>query len=483
MERSAIILEKLREQKIQPVKKKKRELPDILVILFSMMILTAIATYFIQGGEFDREVTESGREVIVNGTYEKIETNRTGILDLFYGVFGGMEEASGIIFLILICGGSIGILSKTGAIDKGINSMIVKTSQSNKEIIAIPILLTLFAIAGATFGMAEEAVVYIPILIPLILRMGYDSIVAVSLPVLGSAIGYAGAFLNPFNLGVAQEVSGLPLFSGMPVRIASWLILLIVGIFYLTRYAKRVKQNPERSFVYEDDKKKRKDLKDHHSNAKMTGRDKIILLILASLLIILPIGISEYGWYLKEISGLFLFMGVVVGLIARMSLNDMAKAFEENCKDIASGAITVGFAFGVVVILQEANIIDTITYGLANFAGQFSSSVGVVMMFIAQTLLNIPVNSGSGQAALSMPIMAPLSDLIGITRQTAVLAFQFGDGFTNAITPTSGGTMAALAIAGISWIRWAKFLWPLMVIYSVLCMVILLIVNIFVWPF
>ncbi|WP_249869677.1 YfcC family protein [Oceanobacillus saliphilus] len=461
-------------------KKKRKRPPHILVILFCMMIITAVVTYFVPAGEYERTTNEDGREIVVNGTYEQTTGNPTGFLDFFNSLYDGMSQASGILFLLFITGGVFGILGKTGAVESGLHHVIKK--MHGKEVILIPVLFAIFSLAGASFGLGSEAMVYIIILLPLLLRAGFDSIIAVAVPMVGVAIGYAGGFLNPYNVGVAHGIAELPLFSGMGVRIICWIVLLIVSGTYITLYARKIQKNPEKSLVYDEDQHKNLDDNKEVIVTRLTGKHILILICLAATFVSLPFGIINYGWYFKEITGVFLLMGVIVGIISRMNVNEMAASFTDGCKNLMEGALAVSFAYTIVVILQDSNIIDTIVYGLTNLAGQFPSSFAAFGMFLGQFLLNLPVNSGSGQAALSMPIMTPIADLVGVSRQTAVLAFQFGDGFTNAFYPTNGGLMAGIAIAGISWLKWARFMFPLVILLFITCAIMVTIVHLFVWP-
>lgn len=273
--------------------------------------------------------------------------------------------------------------------------------------------------------------------------------------------------MNPFTIGVAQEITELPIFSGMYLRIIFWFIFLAVSIGYVMRYAKKVKMNPEMSLVYEESKQVLGSL-GNQEQAGFTTRHKAAFAILVIALITLAIGVIKFGWYLTEISGLFILMGIAIGLISKMSFSKIAESFINGCQVLVLGALVVGVAYGILVILQEGNIMDTILYTLASAVGSLPSELSAIGMYIVQCLINYIVPSGSGQAALSMPIMTPLSDLVHVTRQTTVLAFQFGDGISNIFTPTSGYFMAGLALAGISWIKWVRWIWPLIIIQYVL---------------
>lgn len=458
--------------------KPKSKIPHTFVILFGIIVLLTIATYFIPAGEYERETTEDGRTVVINGTYQETESSPAGIFDIFTAVFDGMVQSSEIIFLLFIVGGSFGILSNTGAIEGLFNKLITKLK--GNEVLLIPILLTFFAICGATFGMAEESIPYLIILLPFLLRLKFDRIIAVSTPLIGTTIGYAGAITNPFNLGVAQSISELPLFSGMMVRVILLAILIIVANIYVMRYAKKVLKNPETSLLYGDSQFFSAG-EGAISTQQLTKSKTVILFIFLLTILVIPVGIINYGWYMKEIASLFLVMGVIVGIIAKMDYNEIAGSFTKGCNDMVVAALAVGLARGAVVILENANAIDTIVHSLATLVEGVPSTFAVVGIYGVQSAINYIVSSGSGQAALTMPLMAPLADLLEVNRQTGVLAFQLGDGLSNAFTPTNGYLMASLAIAGVSWLKWARFMLPLLLILYVVGLIFLIIIHLFVW--
>lgn len=473
-----MLAEKLEPQ--EPKFKEKSKIPHTFIILFGIIVLLAITTYFIPAGEYEREVNEDGRTVVINGTYQETEANPAGFLDIFTAVFDGMVQSADIVFLLFIVGGSFGILTATGAIEALFNRLITKLN--GNEIYLIPILMTFFAICGATFGMAEESIPYLIILLPFLLKLGFDRIIAVATPMIGTSIGYAGAVTNPFNLGVAQTISELPLFSGMSVRIVLLAVLIIVASLYVMRYAKKVLKDPARSLVYGDGQLIPQGEK-VTSNHSLTKSKIVILLAFLLTIIIIPFGIIKYGWYMKEIASLFLIMGVIVGIIAKMNYNKIAESFTKGCNDMVVAALAVGLAHGAVVILENANTIDTIVHSLAGLVEGLPSTFAVAGIYGVQSAINYIVSSGSGQAALTMPLMAPLADLLEVHRQTAVLAFQIGDGISNALTPTNGHLMASLALAGLSWIKWARFFIPLILILYAVGLIFLLVVHSFVWVY
>jgi len=463
----------------QTVKERKKfEFPHGFVILFSFMILTAITTYFIPAGEYERTTDENGQSIVVDGTYQTVDSNPTGFMDLFNSLHIGMVDAAEIIFFIFIVGGAFRIFRETNTIEAAFSSITKKLA--GKEIFLIPVIMLFFAICGATWGMAEEVIPFILIAIPLAMMMGFDSITGTAMILVGVYAGFGSAFMNPFTVGVAQGIAGLPTFSGMGVRFVFWLIFVGITITYVMLYARKVKKDPTKSPMYKADLKREK-AQDFSRQEAMTKKQMIIMGVLVLTLIILAVGVMVHGWYVTEIAALFLIMGIVVGFIAKMRINKMAETFIKGCEEMVMGALIVGFAYGILVILQESNTIDTILYSISNLVAGLPTSFSAIGMFITQSLLNFIVPSGSGQAAISMPIMAPLGDLVGVSRQTAVLAFQYGDGISNILTPTAGVLMAALAIAKIPWIKWVKWAMPLILIQYGLGAIFVTVAHLFIW--
>lgn len=467
------------EPPVEGKKKSNFQFPHVFVILFCIIALVAISSYFIPAGEYDRETNEEGTTIVVEGTYHEVESNLPGFFDVFLAVPEGMLAGASIIFFILIVGGSFGILLSTNAIEEVIMSLSAK--MSNREIYIIPVVMVFFALGGATFGMAEETIPFMLILIPLAIRMGFDSMVGAAMVIVGAYSGFTAAFLNPFTVGVAQSVAGIPLFSGMGIRIIFWFLFVGVSIAYVMFYAKKIQKEPQISLMYEDDKKREIGDESHSKTSKIHIRQILIMIVLAATLIGLALGVTILGWYTNEIAALFLIMGITVGLIGKMRINQIAESFVKGCESLAYGALVVGFAYGILVVLENTNTIDTILHAASSLVSGLPSSLTAMGMFATQSFLNFIIPSGSGQAALTMPIMAPLADLVGVSRQTAVLAFQFGDGISNTITPTSGAFMAALAIARIPWVKWLKWIWPLIIIQYVMGAILITVAHLFIW--
>lgn len=449
----------------QNKEKRKWHIPHTYVLIFAIIILVTILTYIVPAGEFDRAQDEqTGRIFVVADSFHQVESTPVSPFDMFRSIHIAMDEVGYIIFFVLIIGGSFGIIQATGAIDAGIGSMVKKTK--GKEKLVIPLLMFVFSIAGAILGSAEEMLPFYPIIISLAIALGFDSITGTAIVLLGAGAGFAGAFLNPFTVGIAQGIAGLPLFSGMWYRLICYGIILSVSVFYVYRYASKIQKNPELSLVYEADKKKIN--LQMEEIVTLNGRQKLVLLAFALGLIILSYGVVKLGFYVTELTAVFLIIGIVGGMIGGLSVNRIAETFVEGAKELVYGALVIGLATTVMVIMREGKIMDTLIFYLANMVKTLPPALSAIGMFFVQSIINVFVPSGSGQAAVSMPIMAPMADVVGITRQTSVLAFQFGDGFSNVISPTSGYFMAALAIGGIKWDKWAKWMWPLFLIWCIL---------------
>lgn len=466
------------------VKKKfKFRVPNTYLLIFSLLVLIAAMTWIIPGGQYERAVV-NGREVVVQNSFKYVESNPQGFIDLFISPLKGFVEAGLIIGFILFVGGSFNVLAKTEAI----NSLINKLARAHKDSkllqkLFIPVLMLMFSIGGATFGMNEEIIPFVLIIVPICLALGYDSIVGVAIPLVGAHIGFASAFLNPFNVGIAQGIAEVPLFSGIGYRIISWAISTTVAILFLLWYVKRLSKNPKISPTYEQDEQRRKN--EHfdavyNSDNHFSVRHKAVLAAFALSLILIVIGVIELGWYIEEISAAFFIMGVVVGIIGGLKIDEFTKAFIDGAKDLVGTALIVALARATLVISRDGQIIDTVLYGLSPFIQSSSPIFASQKMFVVQAIINFFVHSGSGQAALTMPIMAPLADLAGVTRQTAILAFQFGE-YTNIIIPTSAVTMGALSMAKVPWEKWAKWALPLMIILFVLGFILLVPPNLIGW--
>lgn len=451
-------------------------MPHPVVILIGIILIVAIASYFVPAGQYARvEDPNTGRMVVDPSSYSTVESNPVGPFELFQSIPKGMGAAQEIIFFIMIVAGAFNIITATGAVESGIARVALKFS--NNEKFMIPAIVLLFSLGGASFGMAEENIIFVPIGIALARALGYDAIVGMSIVVLGSACGFNAGVINPFTIGVAQGIAELPMFSGLNYRLIIWGVMVVVTSLYIMRYGAKVKADPARSYVHDVERSESHASIDLNSVAPLTGKQILVLLIVLAGFAGLVYGVLEKGWYILEIGSLFLAMGVIAGAIYGFGPNRLVKEFLGGVKDIAGGAIMVGIARAILVIMTDSMIIDTLVYSLSSVISALPTAISTLGMYVVQIIINFFIPSGSGQAAATMPIMIPLSDVLGINRQVAVLCYQFGDGFTNSIIPISSTLMALLGLSKIPYEKWVKFIAPLMGIWILLGGVFIVIAN------
>lgn len=472
----------------------KLKVPNTYVIIFTVLLLCAVATWFVPGGE-----------------------PQTWLV--FSALYEGFSQQAGIIAFVLIIGGAFWVVNSTKAVDHGIMKFISKVQGLEryrliKKLgagnIVITLVMLLFGVFGAVFGMSEETIAFVAVVIPLAKSLGYDDFVGVCMVYLAAHVGFAGAMLNPFTIGIAQDMSGLPLFSGMEYRTLCWVILMTISIVFVLWYASKVRRpvavmdsapvetHVEKamkgsgirawlcyvlilvslvlfSVFYASDCTIRIGQGEYSTPwllwtltavyaaisfiALRNSTKMFILTLLLFTIVFMVAGVMGYGWYLPEICALFLALAVASGFAADYSADDIAKEFIAGAKDIFSAALIIGFAAGIIVILKEGKVIDTMLNSMASALEESGKAGALGTMYGIQTFINLFIPSASAKAAVTIPIMAPFSDMIGVSRQATVLAFQFGDGFTNMITPCSGVLMAVLSVAKIPYEKWVKFIW------------------------
>lgn len=456
------------------------KIPHTLVIIAAIIMLVSIATYFVPGGAYETVVNEAGKTIVVEGSFKYVKSQPQNLFEVLQAPIQGMVEGAEIIAFLFAIGGAFNLIAATKAIDFGIIRIV--NLFRGKEILLIPIITFTFSLGGAIFGMSEEAVAFITILAPLTLALGYDSIVAVAITYLACVLGFSSAMLNPFTVGIAQSIAGIPMFSGIEFRSVVWFITTVVGTLFIMMYAIKVKKNPTISLVYESDQIKRKDLpKLEDKPGDFSISHKIILSTLALSIGVIIWGVLTQGFWISEIAAVFLAVGLISGIIGKLSADEMATAFIEGAKGMIGPAIMIGFARGIMIVAENASIIDTILYNLSNLLGNLPSLLAAYLMFPIQMFINFFVSSGSGQAALTMPILAPLGDLVGVSRQLTVLIYQLGDGFSNAMFPTSGVLIACLGVAGVPYTKWLKWIIPLQIILFILGIVFITIASSIGW--
>jgi len=416
---------------------KKPKMPNTYVIIAIIIAMCAIATWIVPGGQYS--AAEDGTL-----TYQQVDSVPQ-TWQVFSAVYHGFVKQAGIIIFILVVGGAFWLLNSTGAISAGITRFIQKVGTKDKFVLAAVTIL--FSLGGAVFGMSEETIPFVGIMVPLVISLGYDAFMGMLIVYVASNIGFSSAFLNPFTVGIAQGMADIPLFSGMGYRLFCWALMTLLLTVFVVVYAKKTRISPAGDAALSS------------QTAFLTKKHKLILLVLLLTVIMLIVGVTCWEWYMPEITGLFLLMGIVCGIIAGFSANKIADELLAGAKDILSAALVVGFASGIIVILQDGKIVDSILHGMQEGLEGTGRLTSLSAMYGIQAVINFIIPSATAKAAITIPIMAPFSDLVGVSRQAMVLAFQFGDGFTNMVTPTSGVLMASLAMARIPYAKWVKWIW------------------------
>lgn len=439
--------------------------PHTYALLLFIIVVASLLTYIIPAGEYARE-KKDGQTLVISGSYQEVSQHGVSFFDIFRAIPEGLLSGGESVFYIFLVGGAFGIVHKTGAFENGVNKAM--STLGSYKVLMIPLTMTIFSILGFSIGLAEETIIFVPIGIIIARTLGYDALTGAAMVILGAASGFIGGMLNPFTVGVAQSVAELPLFSGWGLRSIIYIFILLAAITTVMIYARKVKQDMSKSIVYELEQA------EGQSTATMdtprfTKRQKVGLLLIVAAIILNVFGIFNYGWSFNEMSANFLLAGLLAGVIGGLGINGTFEAMIEGMKDILFGAMIVGFAKGIIVILEDGQVIDTIVHGMTTLLTDVPSSAVIIAMFILQFFLNFFIPSGSGQALTTMPLMVPISDLLHINRQITVLAFQYGDSISNVLFPTSAILMGALAVGKISYTQWLKFAWKLILVWVIIC--------------
>ncbi|PTK93926.1 YfcC family protein [Staphylococcus gallinarum] len=441
--------------------------PHTYALLLSIIVCASVLTYIIPAGSYDRE-KKDGQTLVVSGTYHEINQHGVSFFDIFRAIPEGLISGGEIVFYIFLVGGAFGIVHKTGAFENGVNTAMQILGRF--KVLMIPLTMLIFSILGFTIGLAEETIIFVPIGIIIARTLGYDAMTGVSMVILGAASGFLGGMLNPFTVGVAQSVAELPMFSGWGLRTVIYIVVLLVAISVVMLYGRRVKNDMSKSIVYELEQKERS-VQTTIEQSRFSKRQALGLLFIVATILLNVYGIFSFGWSFNEMSANFILAGLLAGFVGGLGVNGTFDAMIEGMKDILFGAMIVGFAKGIIVILENGHIIDSIVHGMTLLLHGVHPTIVILMMFVLQFLLNFFIPSGSGQALTTMPLMVPISDLLEINRQLTVLAFQYGDAISNVLFPTSAILMGALAVGKITYIQWLKFAWKLILLWVVVCSV------------
>lgn len=453
---------------METTKKKKFhfKMPHTYVILVSIMVLMLVLTHIIPAGEYDRTEDAFGNTVVVEGSYHTIDVDAPGIFDLFLALQEGYVDAANIMFLIIFAYGFVYVLTKNGTMDAALGTMVKKIG--TRVSLLIPITMFVLGVLGSTMGIYEEVYGLFPVFVGIFMALGYDAIVGGATIFLGVSIGYAAGTTNPYNIAVAQDVAGVELYSGMEFRWIIFAAFEALAIFYVMRYARRVKADPSRSLLkgIQVDSVEMKSI-NSLDEVKMTVRQKLCLVLFFGVIAFLTYSVLELGWYIDEIAALFLMAMVIAGIISGYSATEICQTFIESTKSMVSSMLIVGFTRGILILMKQGCITDTIVFGLVNLLDGASKYVAAYGMLILQNIIKFFINGSTSQATITMPIMAPTAELVGLSKQIAVLAYQFGNGFADCFWPTSCALCCGL-MGGVPLNKWYRFVTPLFLMMLVL---------------
>ena len=437
--------------------KKKFSMPHNYALLFGVIVICTILTWILPAGEFERVVTDTGRSVVVPGTFTVIESTPVGPFAMMQSMYAGIKDAASIIALVFLCCAGFGIVIGSGAVTAGINALIKKMG-SKAKIAIIPIFMIILGAASSTFGMFEDTFPFIPLMAILAINMGYDAIVGVAIVALGIGMGYSGAALNPFTVGIAQTIAEVPLMSGIGFRLLCHLAMIVVASVYTIRYALKIEKDPSKSLLYGEDFSDL--LAEAPEEMEFGARQKIILVMFVAGIVLFAYGALNYSWSFGQLTAIAITMAIITGILMHKSVNELCEEFSKQFAFAAPSVLMIGIARGILIVLQNGKIIDTIAYYASMPLMHVPAIFSGVAMLAFQTLLNFLIPSGSGQAVVSMPIMTPLADLLGVSREVAVLAFQFGDGLSNILWPTAFASIIC-GLAHVKLDKWWKWFIPL----------------------
>ena len=455
--------------------------PSAFTILFGLIILVAVLTWIIPAGQYARVPSEAlGKDIPVAGSYAPTEANPQGVFDVilapiagFYNPDSYAANAIDVSLFVLIIGGFIGVVTATGAIDAGIGRAMVRLK--GRENWMIPFLMALFALGGTTYGMAEETLAFYVLLIPVMIAAGYDAVVAVAVILLGAGVGVLGSTINAFSTVIASDAAGVTFADGLVLRLIILGLCWLVTVAFVMRYAARVKADPSKSLVF--DKKAANEAHFLGGKAKeevtFTGLHQIVLILFALTFAVMIWGVSSQGWWMAQMSGLFLIAAIVIGIIARLGEARLVETFVNGARDLLGVALIIGLARGIVVVMDAGHITDTILHSAETSVAGLPKVAFINVIYWIEVGMSFLVPSTSGLAVLSMPILAPVADFAGVKRELVVTAFATASGVVNLITPTSAVVMGGLAIARVPYERWLRFIWPLLLALTIIIMVAL----------
>lgn len=449
-----------------PKEKKPFKMPHTFVIIISIILFVTAMTWLIPAGEYVRYKNAAGIEVIDPTQFSFVERTPVNPLRIPLYIVEAICKRISLMLVILFSGGAFALISKSGAL----HAAVAKVAKLFKDrlYVFIPIMTTVFALICTTQGV-NQFIAFAPIVVMITMAMGLDSIVGAAIILLGGCVGFSTGTLNPSTTLVAQEIAELPPYSGIGYRIVCFAVFLIVTNIYLIRYATKIRRDPTLSPMYELDKDNEMKHLDMDSFGALTLRKGLIVAALAAALALMVYGGIKFSWDMEELAAVFIGLAVVVGFLAGETPSSMSVIFIDGCKKMLTAALIIGLATAIANVMTAGHIVDTVIYGLSSVMSYAPKFVVAPVMYLVNTLISFVIVSGSGMASAVMPITAPLGDLLGLTRQTTVLIFNFSDGFTNYILPHSTALMGIISAVNIPYDRWMKFMWKLFVIWMVIC--------------
>lgn len=439
--------------------KNEGKFPHAFVILFCILVFSAVCTWIIPAGQYQR-VVENGKTVVIPDSFAYVEPAPAGIMDIFEAIPVGIQNGIALITMILTIGAAIGLINSTGAIKAAVMMLSDKLGERNSRLVLVGIMI-FFMLIGAFPAMLEGTIPFAPVVIPVCLLLGYDVITGIAVIFVADIIGWSAGPANYYTVGTAQTIGGLELFSGFGYRMVCLVVLGIIGILYVLRYAEKVRKNPMLSYVASEDYS---DLKGSDEKMVFTGRRKLVFTVFLITILLIVVGCLQWGWQLQEMSGVYLLSGLICGLIAGYDSGEIADSLLEGAKSVFIAAMAIGIARGISVIMENGIIIDTIVHFLAGLLEGVPEGLTSVGMMVVQTIINLFIPSGSSQALITMPLLMPVAELVGLSKQLTILAFQFGDGLSNLCFPTMGALIAFLTYGRVSFNKWMRFIFPFMLI-------------------
>ena len=456
--------------------KKKIQIPHIFVILVCIAMFFAVLSWIMPAGAYDRVLDpNTGRNIVDPNSFHYLPKTPITFIQFISAYSGGFTNAASMIFMTLVVGGTFGIINELGIIPAAL-AIILKKFDKNWEM-AIPFLILVFGLFESFMGAPELCIIFLPMILPLVLDLGFDTMTALAIVICGNCVGYSTGMGNPFTTIIGQKICQLPLYSAMWYRAICFFLFYGITVWYILRYAKKIRKNPILSATYEEDEIRRKENMQMTQNATLSAKNKVVCVYVVVCFFFNIFGVIKLGWDIAEMTGLFLVMSTGAGVFSGHSLTDTCKMFMNGARDILQGALVMCFARTIALLMTTSNTLDVFVYGISKIAGAFPPTLAIVGIFIAGMLLNFPINSGSGQMTATMPIMSPLADILHVSKQGAVLATQFGDGWSNTIYPTNASYMATMAVAKVNWVDWLKFQFPLHCIWTVVSVSMLIIAQ------